>query len=116
MAMVSPSGKVQFWRTLLVPMLVALPSSAQEAGRKEPELSVLAKSGHATLSRLEKQAATWTATTQLSGNARVVVEIVTTPGQRRCLLRIEAQRQRTEALRIIMRDGVWYATEGRKAG
>jgi hypothetical protein len=91
-------------------------TSAQDAGDRPPDIGTLAGAGRATLERLKKQAATWTTTTQLPGGARVLVEVLASPAMRRTVLSIEAQGRRSEVLRIIDRDGSWYATEGRKAG
>jgi Tol biopolymer transport system component len=91
-------------------------ASAQHAGDKPPDIGSLAGAGRATLERLGKQAATWTTTTHLPGGARVLVEVLASPTMRRTVLSIEAQGRRGEVLRIIERDGSWYATEGRKAG
>lgn len=91
-------------------------ASAQDARDKAPDIGTLARAGHSTLARLEKQAATWTTTTQLPGGARVLVEVLAAPTMRRTVLSIEAQGRRGEVLRIIERDGSWYATEGRKSG
>jgi Tol biopolymer transport system component len=116
MAMFSANRTVHFGPTLLLSMLVGLSSRAQEAQQKEPDLGVLAKAGQRTLDRLEKQPATWTAITQLAGNTRVIVDVVTTPSERRTRMRIEAQGERSDVLGIIMRDGLWYASEGARAG
>jgi len=100
----------------LLAVMLALPDPAQDPGKDEPAVESLARAGQATLKRLETEAASWTATTQLGGGTRVVVETVGTPTQRRTILRIEAQSRSSELLRIVVRNGVWYATEGRKAG
>ncbi len=86
------------------------------AGDQGPELGTLAIAGQATLKRLEKEAASWTAATQLAGDTRVIVDVVAAPDRRRTILSIEARGRRTEVLRVIVRDGVWYATEGRMSG
>jgi hypothetical protein len=104
------------WRMGFLTLALSLPAAAQVAGTREPELSVLARAGRATLARLEKQAVSWSATTQLPDNTQAIVNVVATPTQRRVVLSIEAQGQRTEMLRIIMRDGVWYAAEGTRSG
>ena len=93
-----------------------LTAPALDVGERPPDLGTLARAGRSTLARLEKQAATWTTTTQLTAGARVLVEVLVSPTMRRTVLSIEAQGRRGEVLRIIERDGSWYATEGRKAG
>ncbi len=95
-------------------LVLALPSAAQGASDKPPDLDSIATAGRASLKRLERQAAAWTATTRLPGDNRVVVEKLVTPTMRRSVLTIETKKQRSEALRIIERGGYWYATEGRK--
>jgi Tol biopolymer transport system component len=116
MASISPDTTRHLFTTLFLSTVVTLPSPAQEAGQKEPALSDLAEAGRATQKRLEQQAAAWSAVFPLAGNNRIVVDILNTPTQRKSVLRIEAQGQQSEVLRIITRDGIWYTTEGNKAG
>jgi hypothetical protein len=91
-------------------------SWAQQAAKSGPDKVALARAGQATIKRLEKEAASWTATTHLPGNTRVIVDVLGSPQTRRTVLRIEAPGGGAELLRIIVRDGVWYASEGRTAG
>ncbi len=91
-------------------------ASARDAGDKPPDIGSLSGAGRATLERLGKQPATWTATIHVPGGARFHVEVLASPAMRRTVLSVEAQGRRGEVLRIIERDGSWYATEGRRAG
>jgi hypothetical protein len=116
-SMMKPAnGTMHRVATWILPLLMALPAAAQQAGGKGPDIAELAKAGRATLKRLESQAASWTATTRLAGGTRVVVDVVATPAMRRSVLSLEAQGRRAEVFRLITRDGAWYATEGPKAG
>jgi hypothetical protein len=103
-------------RTGILCLLLTVPSMAQEANDKPPDLDAIAKAGQASLKRLERQAAAWKAITPLPDGTRAIVEMLVTPRMRRSVLFIEARGQRLEAFRIIDRDGCWYATEGSKAG
>jgi hypothetical protein len=102
--------------SLLLAVLQARVGWAQEAEARGPDRAALARAGQATIKRLEKEAASWTATTHLPGNTQVIVEVIGTPSERRTVLRIEAPGGAAELLRIIVRDGVWYATEGQRRG
>jgi hypothetical protein len=89
---------------------------APKPAPRAPDLAAIVKAGQASLRRMETQSASWTATTRMARRFRGVVEVVTTPTIRRCVFSVENQGRRTELLRLIERDGYWYATSDGKSG
>ncbi|MDG3007925.1 hypothetical protein [Paludisphaera mucosa] len=103
------------WACACLLLAAAPPAPAQQAG-PAPDVAAIAAAGRATAARMQKEACIWKATTYLQGGVEVLVEVLATPARRRTTLSMAAQGRRSEMIRIIERDGVWYAAEGKKAG
>ncbi len=82
-----------------------------DASHSQPDLAMLVRAGRETAVRLERQAASWTATTRLPNDLRVVVTILSTPSMRRTVLTPQVGERKLGELRIIARDGLWYVSE-----
>jgi hypothetical protein len=100
----------------LIGLLLTTQCPTQEPGDKPPNLDRIAEAGRISVERMKLQAASWSATTTLGPEASAVIQVVTSPAMRRFALFIEAKGRRSEAFRIIDRDGLWYTVEGRKLG
>jgi hypothetical protein len=100
-------------RLLSIVVELLAPSSvfSGDASRRQPDLAALVQAGRETAARLERQAASWTATTHLPRGARVVVKILSTPTMRRTVVSAQIMERKLGELEIIARDRLWYVTE-----
>jgi len=104
---------VTFTRScLLAPgALFAVLCTAVDAADNEPDLREVAGAGQQSLRRLGTAVASWTTVIERSGGGKIAVAVLSAPGRRRMVVTIAARGQRFEVIRLIIRDGAWYATE-----
>ncbi len=108
----------RLWSLAWVLGLSLLPglSARGQAPKTEPDLSALVKAGRASAERLQKECASWTSSTTGPNGSVFIVDVLACPDMRRSIFSVQAQGQRVEIFRLIARGGVWYMTEGKRAG
>jgi hypothetical protein len=104
-----------FWTIGIFCIALVFPVHAQNV-EKKPDPVALASAGQASFKRFQKESASWATTTPLPGGVKVVVEVVASPLSRRWVMSFELEGRREEFARITQKEGVWYVTEGGKAG
>lgn len=83
---------------------------------EKPDLAKLAKTGTESLERLERSAASWTAVHTTEAGAQLIVQTLSSGSKRKTVVTIEAMGRSQELGRLIVRDGVWYASDEGGAG
>lgn len=88
------------------------PSSTPAPRPPSPDIARLRAAAARTRTRLEKEFARWTLLFPTRQGAQVEVEVVRTPFATRRLVRLRLpDRPPREVLRVIEREGAWYASE-----
>jgi hypothetical protein len=99
-------------RVPLLPLALGVVLAAGSTALGEDRGATLQAAAAATRAKLAKSAARWTVVYHTRQGARVEVEVVRTPFATRRLLRLQLRdRPPREVLRVIEREGTWYATE-----
>lgn len=87
------------------------PSAAAPADPQQVDLKALVETGAKTLQRLRTTPASWSVSNTLPSGAVITVSVLRAGEKQRTVFTVDSGGQRVEVLRLISRDGLWYATD-----